>query len=336
MATLKDIANELNVSVALVSKVLNNSKSTTGASAKTADAIRETAAKLGYTRNRTALSLRTGRHNTIGVLLHRTGASGSGLTESLLSGIAEEALKFEQHQELTFFETDEQLQKSIAMARDSITDGLIIGGVPHLGIVDQLLELKKSGMPVVTNCYKPLHPDIPNVDADSLAVGKVATQHLIDRGCKRIACIKTIGERNDGYRQTLQAENIDYDPALVFKYEEDENDSFSFKAGQAAVKYFLDNNIPFDGFFASSDSQAMGVIKSLLNAGKQVPQDVKIVGVDNSPLGEFGIVSTSSVSADTQRCGRLSVRMLMQLLDGQEVQSVTIEPTVVARESTAM
>lgn len=332
MATLKDIANELNVSVALVSKVLNNSKSTTGASVKTAEAIRQTAARMGYTRNRTALSLRTGRHNTIAVLVHGPGTPGSNLTEMLLNGIAECAQKHEQRLELTFYKTDEAFRNAISAVRDSLTDGLLVGGIAHPDVVQDLLDIKNSGMQVVTACSVDVHPDIPNVKVDGIAIGKMATDHLIDRGCRRIAHLNIWNDCHIGYCKALEQAGIEYDPALI--YTTQFVNKVNFSDGKLAINHWLEKGVEYDSIFAPSDFHAMSLLKALFKAGISVPEDVKVVGIDNSPADEFGVVSLSSISANDRLCGSIAVDMLMNLLNDKHIESVEIEPILFAREST--
>ena len=111
MVYLRDIASRLDVSVSLVSKVLNDRLGTTAVSPAVIRSIRETAKEMGYRKNYSAAALREGRHHAIGIFLHRTGVTGSGLLEDLLDGALFEAHARHQKQLLNFFETADDFRQ---------------------------------------------------------------------------------------------------------------------------------------------------------------------------------------------------------------------------------
>jgi len=136
-----------------------------------------------------------------------------------------------------------------------------------------------------------------------------------------------------GYRQALRAHRIPARPEWVYRGNE-VGTSLSAAGGEAAIEHFLLKQISFDGVVATSDHQAMGAIRALLKAGVRVPEDVKVIGVDNSPLCETGLVTLSSVSDDIRLRGRLVVRVLMDRLRGRSVKSMSLDPMLCIREST--
>jgi len=117
MASLKSTAEDLGVSVSLVSKVLNNRLGTTCVRPELVEKIHEAADRLGFRKNMSAAALRRGRHDVIGVFVHRFGMTGSGIVEAMVDGIASEAMKSHQKQLLNFFNTTDESEWAF-MVRD--------------------------------------------------------------------------------------------------------------------------------------------------------------------------------------------------------------------------
>ena len=331
MVTLKDIANELDVSIPLVSKVLNKSRGTTGVSVETAERIRDAAVRLGYTRNRSAAALRMGRHDTLGVMIHRCGSAGSGVTDAALSGVAAAAGAMGQQLELAIYETDAEFSEGLLRMNGSSIDGLVVAGVPHPAVGAKLLDLHSRGVPVVTLYDQPVHPNVVNVGCDDVEVGRIATRHLIDLGCKRIAHIRSFDTRYDGYRQALREAGLELIEALVVDARRPSE--VRFDDGVQGAATLLDRGVAFDGLVAGCDLHAAGAIRTFFLRGIRAPDDVRVVGVDDSPLCPYGIVALSSVSGNVNKRARLAVKMLMAARAGKEVASVLVPPTLSARES---
>lgn len=329
MATLKDIAEELNVSIALVSKVLSGRMGNTGCGAKIRAAILTKARKLGYRPHPLAVALRNGKRAAIGVFLHPLGEDGSGLTESLLTGIAETLNQHDQRLWLTFYQTDQQFLQRCAQSDRLDVDGLIVAGVAHRHLAGPICKLEKSGVPVVTVVSGSLSPDIVNVYSDERQQTYLSTRHLIARGCRRIAHIQMIADRFVGYRQALQEQDLPFGATLVYQAAD-----FKLHTGVAAVRHWLEHGVAFDGVVAQSDHQALGVIHELLRRGMKVPAEVRVIGIDNSPLCLASPVALSSVSQEMPEIGRQAAMLLLKRIAGAPVKSVTVLPKLLARNST--
>ncbi len=331
MASLKDIAEELGVSVSLVSKVINNRLGTTGVRPDVAEAIREKAKTLVYQRNISATALRRGRHDVIGVFVHRSGMVGSGIIQSFIDGVSGEAMKSNQKLFLNFFVSLDEFNSLCQIAHHGAMDGLIISGVQHPEYSEKLVAIKSAGIPVITVYDEQIHDDIPNIGIDQKEISRIATAHLIERGCRNIVHIKNTKGRFDGYKQALQDSGVGFNPDMVFTARGEE--AYDHIAGSNAVKYFLDNKIAFDGIVAQSDQESMGAVNTLLQFGVKVPEQVKIIGIDNAPYCEFARIPLSSVSQQFQERGVLAVEYMMKLVDNKSVQSINVEPKLFIRES---
>ncbi len=333
MAGLKDIAEQLDVSPSLVSKVLNNRLGTTVVREELAERIRRTAAAVGYQKNRSAAALTKGRHAAFGVLIHRIGTAGSGLIENLLEGISGEANRRHHTLTLDFFQTNEQFYDLAGKARRGGVDGLLIAGFAHQGLVEDLLSWTRKGMPVVTIHDQPLHESIVNVSSDQKKVGYAAAQHLVERGCRRIAELKVTDDRHAGYATALEEAGLPYDPTLVQETRNEET-PFDRQGAMHALGRLLESGVPFDGLFTHCDEHAMDAERLLLAAGRHIPEDVKLASIDNAPYCDLGVVPISSVSQNYRRRGQVGVELLLNLIEGRAAQSQNVDPQMIPREST--
>ncbi|MDF3129313.1 LacI family DNA-binding transcriptional regulator [Kiritimatiellaeota bacterium B1221] len=331
MATLKDIANELNFSVPLISKVLSGNMGTTICSDETRLAILAKAKELNYHPNSRARALSLGRSGTIGVFIHSIGLPGSeSLYKQLLEGITQQANIDVLRLCLSFYETDSQFMQSFSQVAKNEIDGLIVAGVHHPNLQKVYEDLKSKGTPVVSVFRDGTpHQNDVNVCCDELQVGYLPTLHLLEKGCRRIAHIRCLDKRYQGYLKALEDHNIAIDPALIFQTECD----LTVSTGKRAVQQWIKQGIEIDGLVAESDHQAFGAINELLLQGKRVPEDVKVIGVDNSPICELSPVTISSVKAPMNCMGRKAVQCLLKQIHHQEVSSHSFPPRLHLRAS---
>ena len=352
MATLADIGKKVGVSESLVSKVLNGRMGTSGARQDLVELIQRTAKEMGHQKNSSALALSRSRQNVIGLFLHSFGRPGCGIMDSLQRGISVEALKWNQRLIQDYFVETEEFIALKGFANKANMDGLLIGGLPHEELMDDLLALQASGMPLVTLFDKQVAPSLPNVSFDPVEMGSMATNHLIEQGCRKIAHIVDFEDRFDGYCKALAGQDLPLDDRLVYREvttsetpvewwrELDENPDllktaplFSYGRGCRAVEFLLASNVAFDGVVAQSDEEGLGVMNTLMEHRIRIPQEVRVIGMDNAPYCNFSRTPLSSVSQSGFSRGRIAFDMLMNLIEGKSVESVTIQPELFARES---
>ena len=333
MASLQEIANELNVSVSLVSKVLNNRLGTTGARPELAARINETARRLGYRKNMNAAALQSGRQQAIAILIHRHGSNGSGLDEALLAGVSEATRALQQRQIITFYDNVEHFSEVLRTIHTGMVDGYIISGVRHPSLMDEVIGIQKQRTPVVTIFNRPISDAVPNVGMSDSDVILTAMRRLLEIGRRRILHLSSVQEREAGYFAALEEAGLDHDPALIFR-EADTDLKFQESSGREAVRRSLDNGIEFDAVCAQSDTQAVGAMHELLRRGIRIPQDIAITGVDNSPFAAMTYVPLTSVDQRYEQRGSQAVRLLNDLVDGQSCKSLELDPILVDRAST--
>lgn len=335
--SLKDIADACGVSFPLVSKVLRGNMGNTRARPEVIEAIQKKARELDYRPNLLADALRRGRTGAVGVIVHPTGAPGTERAANLLHGIS---AGLEQHRFrlwLRFYMTDDEFIGLLDKRARHEMDGLIVVGMPHKGTFDRLRELHDAGLPMISIFETLSIPGVPNVSADISRQGCLATEHLLSLGCRRIGHMITaipyplpphVKIRHHGYQAAHAARGIETDPALMVPVPD-----YGPGSGRLAVRHWLDNNISFDGIAAQSDNQAIGAIHELLRNGIRVPEQVRIVGVDDSPACLLSPVALSSVTAESISVGRFAADMIATQIDGHPVPSTQIPPRLIIRHS---
>ncbi len=337
MATLKDIAEELDVSMSLVSKVLNNRLGTTTVKPEKRKLIKETALRLRYSKNASSIALLNGMHDCIGVFLNCAGIKSSGVVERFVSGMSACARKHNKRQSLSFFSTDEDFCELAKVANKGKMDGVLTGNIGRNFLLDSLLDIQNDGIPVVTMYNEPIHPEIVNVGINQSSVSRIATEHLLKQGCESIVYINNhVSNRYDGYKSAITKAGIDYDSSRVYNPPENLIGyvAFSSDMGRNAVEYFVQKGIDFDGIVCQSDAESIGVVNYLMELGKKVPDDVKVIGVDNSPFCKFMVVPLSSIDQKHEQQAYLAADTLFRIIDGEKISSTLIEPELVVRKST--
>lgn len=335
--SLQDIATDLNVSVSLVSKVINGRMGTTGVRKEIVDAIHKHAQELGYIKNRSAASLREGKQNTIGIFVHQHGMAGSSITEAVVKGAAETARLQHQRLLLTYYSSIEQFASMAPQISPVLMDGLIVAGHPHPEMGSLLRDIQKRGIPVVTVLNRPLHKNIANIIQDQVKVGELATSHLIEQGCRRIVNIKVkcgsseMDYRHNGYLNALAKAKIPLDPALVHVV-----DGYTLEMGEQVISNLTKAGTQYDAIFAESDELAAGAINALHRAGRRIPEEIRVVGVDNSPYCRLLIVPLTSVSQEDLYCGELAAEHLLALVSGKKPPIPEVTPKLIIRASTVL
>ncbi len=315
--TIRDVARAAGVSVATVSRFINNNAPV---SAEVAERIQDVMQKLHYIPQATARNLATHRTHTIGLLL--LDISGDFFAP-LLSGI--ETITSQAGYDLLISCT-RQSQPRHAFPPPlgpQNTDGLLVfaDGLDEKGLV----ELGLSQFPVVLIHRTPPDPlRIPCVTVENKGAAKKIVEHLITvHSRRRIVFLRGPTEQEDsywrelGYRQALAMHGIPFDQSLLSSGEFDRN------TAQAAIRKLLDSRAEFDGVFAGDDEAAVGVLAALAAAGKKVPEEISVVGFDDQRMSPYLTPPLTTVRAPTEEVGREAVRQLLKLMEGEAVATMT-------------
>lgn len=334
MVSLKKIASELNVSYTLVSKVLSGRMGTTGVSEATREAILEKACELDYRPNRAAVALKRGRRGAIGVFVHSMGVPGSEITPVFLASLAGTLDDSDYRLWLRFFRTDEDFLAAFDDKLRNEVDGLIVGGAEHRELLEKLAQIDGEQLPVVSVfCENPLNVPITNVAVDYEAQCYLTTRHLLERGCRHIAYFRVMELRHKGFLRAHREMGVPVNEKLILSSGPGDY-PFFLEDGLRFTRQLLESGERFDGIVAESDVQAAAAERVLLAHGLRIPQEVRVTGIDNSPIAESSLIPITSSSAEMDQCGRCAVELLLRKVSGKKASSVIVMPQLVVREST--
>jgi LacI family transcriptional regulator len=333
--TIKQVAEAAGVSVMTVSRVLNNRPDVSSATRKRIQKIIE---ELGYAPNVMASSLRQGRSNTVGVVA--TGIEYFGPSHTLV-GIEQQAERLGYSLLLNLLHEPEAgdgndvLESMLARQVDGI-----IWAVPEIGnnrkrICARVHDISK---PVVFLSMRP-HAGLMSAAVDNLTGGRLATEHLLSLGKRQIGIITgpmswwEAQQRADGWRNALQEAGISNLDALWAEGD------WSAASGEAGLCRLLEQCPNIDALFASNDQMALGALQAARRTGRQIPQDLAIVGFDDIPESAYFCPPLTTVRQDMRLVGQQAIRLLDRVLEARrneheiEPEAVWVAPELVIRES---
>jgi LacI family transcriptional regulator len=213
-------------------------------------------------------------------------------------------------------------------------DGLILASSQPPSAVDAFARIEARGVPYVLIDRRLASAAAPFVGADDEAIGRLATGHLIDRGCRRVAHIAgaetTPGVgRLQGYRDALSAAGLSMPDSYVIHATDD-------ASGYLATQKLLQLRPVPDGIFGYNDPVAAGAMKAVLEAGIAIPSQLKVIGAGNVHYSDLLRVPLSTVDQRSTEIGSKAAEILAKALASKRRRppvSVLIEPTLIARES---
>ena len=329
--TMMDIAKDLKVSVVTVSKVLRNQGRISQATRKR---VLRRAKELNYQTNWVARSLVTRRTYTIGLLLPEF---THPFFAEIARAVAQTVRPHGYHVVISCFEEDPELEASEA---DSLlarrVDGLIIASSQSPRCPDLFKRIQDQKVPYVLIDRPIAGLRASYVGVDNFAIGILATEHLIARGCCRIAHLRgpevgIAAERLAGYRRALVRHGIRPNSHYVVSggYRDD--------TGYKAMRKLLDIN-PFpDGVFCYNDPVAIGAMRAILEVEFKLPDDICIVGAGNIHYSDQVAVPLTTVDQGTCRIGVLAAELLIERIASKRSmppKRILIPPKLVEREST--
>ncbi len=335
MVTIADIARELNITAATVSRALNNHPRI---KESTKQAVREMAIRLNYQPNKIASSLRLGRSNIIGVIIPSAEITFFG---SVVHGI--EKVANEKNYNVLIYQTNEQYEyekKGIQTFLQSRVDGVLASISKETINLDHFAELKRRGVPLVLFDRASDLLGVSSVVVDDYTGAYEATRHLIKQGCKRIAHIggqqhiSIFNQRLKGYIDALNVSGISLEEDLIVY------GKVSIDSGYACMQQLLATKNPPDAVFAVEDFTALGAIQALKDAGISIPEQVAIAGFANESFGAFITPSLTTVNQQTAIMGETAARLFFEGLKkggpvAGAVQKKILEPQLIIRASSS-
>jgi LacI family transcriptional regulator len=334
-ASLKDIAESLNVSKTLVSLVLNNKADEWGISEETQKKVRKKAEELNYYPNQMARGLRTGKSNIIGLVV----ADISNPFYAKISRTIEfEVARLGYHLLVcSSDEVEEKEIKLIELLRDrQRVEGLIVATTQQNA--EQFNQLKKQQYPLVFIDRKLPGFSASYVGVDNNKGAYQMVEHLIKSGMKKIGMVNispmhlsTLNERVDGYKDALKKNGIKFNNDWVQSVSY--NDIANTTA--EAVSKLLSPSVGVQAIFTVNNYVAINCLQAIHKMKKRIPQDVAIVCFDDLDAFNFSHPPLTTVAQPVEQIGEESVKLLMKQIDGKKFSvSEKILPTkLIIRES---
>ena len=333
VARLKDIAQDLSLSVVTISKVLRNHPDI---GEQTRKRVLKRMKELNYQPNFAARSLITGRTWTIGLvvpdLLHPFFAQ-------VAKGISVEVRRKGYSLFISSSDEDPALeQEEIAQLLARRVDVMLVASSQLT--VESFRQFEEQKIPYIL-----LDRQFPGfesnfVGVDDTAVGVLATTHLIEQGCRRIAHIRgpeisTATGRLNGYRQALESHQMAPLAGHVVSIGPS-GDHEGDKAGYAATVKLLETKPHPDGIFCFNDPVALGTMRAIIDAGLRVPEDIAVVGCGNLSYSDFLRVPLTSVDQNSKMIGKIAATQALKMAESKTPvarKSTLVAPQLVVRAS---
>lgn len=323
MVTIKDVAKHANVSITTVSRVLNETEHSV--SPDTRERVLHAIKELGFYPNAMARGLHMNKTRTIGLIIQDI---SNPYYPSIVRGVEDGA------QELGYtvilanaYRSRERTTKYLNVLREKRVDGIIFtgGGVVKDAVEERFFEQAHIATVVIG---KSCNVQLPAIQVNNVQSSREACEHLIKQGHEQIVTITgpndstTTIDRLEGYYQALKNHGIEPRNEWVIP------GTFEFESGYKAVEKFPEvGKGKVSAVFAQNDMMAIGAMKALRERGLKVPEDVAVIGFDNIPLSSFVTPELSTVTVPVYELGRTAMKILSDLLTGQEVSRITTLPT---------
>ncbi|MGW0436776.1 LacI family DNA-binding transcriptional regulator [Micromonospora sp. NPDC003197] len=326
--TVHTVAARAGVSIASASRVLNG----VGGSPETIRKVREAAAEVGYVPNAIARSLQSQRTGLVALAVEDI---GNPVYVAMMRAI--EAVVAESGRQLLVHATGGQVDNETALLRrlaHRYVDGMIVSPIR---VTDAHLDaLVDSPVPVVVVGQLPEDAPVDNVRTDSRSGVALAVDHLVEAGRRQIGFVNgpldTVPgtARDAGFRAALARHGIEVDERLI------EVGDFQYAAGRAATERLLARVQP-DALLCANDLIAVGALHALYGANQTVPQDVALVGMDDTELAQMAFPQISSVSLGSVARGRRAAELLLERIADPSLppRREQVAPSLVVRASSA-
>ena len=307
--TLADLAQELGISTATVSRAL---KDYPDISADTKRRVIELAQRWNYRPNTMAAGLRKRESKVIGVIIP---SIVNHFFSSVIKGIMQVA--YDRDYRVMVCQSDESYQKEVTDAYallSSRVDGLLVSLAHETDRYDHFDEFWEVGTPVVFfDKIPPKAGQFSTVVVDDYGGAYQAVTHLIEQGHRRIAHFRgpvfayTSRNRLNGYRQALLDHELEVDESLIYACED-----ISFEEGQQYARQVIADHPNCDAIFCVTDTVAMGAMVILKEAQVKIPSDIAIVGFSNWHMSTIIDPPLTSVAQPSHEMGELATQLLLQ------------------------
>ncbi len=330
--TLEEVAALAGVGRGTVSRVVNGSPRV---SEKAKEAVLAAIAELGYVPNRAARTLVTSRTDSIALVVPEaeTRLFSEPYFSDIISGVSAELAETEMQLLLILVRNRRERERLAAYLTAQRVDGVLLVSVHRDDPLPALLESLE--IPSVLAGRRGDAEPLGYVIADNAGGARMAVRHLLRRGCDAIATItgpldmEGARARLGGYRQALEEAGRPYREDLVGLGD------FTEEGGRLAMRELLERSPGLDAVFCASDLMAAGAMQVLRAAGRWVPQDVAVIGFDDSVVARHTEPPMTSVRQPIEEMGRTMARLLLEEIGspGRAHRQVVLATELVVRDS---
>lgn len=318
--TIKDLAKELNVSIATISRALSGDKNIRQ---DTKDRILAAAEKLGYRRNPVAINLQSGRTNTIGVIVPEM---ETPFFPRIIEGI--QSVMYSKGLKVIIAQSDEDTIReryNLLLMESFMVDGIIMGICHKDKNKNEFQRLINKGIPLVFYDRIPNDIDVSKVIIDDYIKSFFLVEHLIRKGIREIAHIKAPDHmqsshiRFKGYKDALEKFKIPYNEQLVIR-----SLGMSFEDGKIAAKQLINKRIPMDAIFACTDTVAIGAMNYFQDNNIRVPDDIAIAGFSGTILSQVVRPALTTVEQPLFKMGEVCAEILLEKINDPTLENKTV------------
>lgn len=330
--TLEEVAARAGVGRGTASRVINGSPRV---SAHTREAVEAAVAELGYVPNRAARALAGNRTDAIALVVPESESRffAEPYFSDIVRGVGAALADTEMQLLLTLVGSDRERRRLAQYLTAHRVDGVLLVSVHADDPLPDLLE--QLGMPAVMNGRRSATEPLSSVDSDNFEGARGAVEHLVSRGRRTIATITgrldvyASQRRLDGYRQAIREAGLEPDERLIAPAD------FSEEGGVQAMRDLLARRPDVDAVFAASDVMAAGARQILREAGRRIPDDVALIGFDDSAVARHMDPALTSVRQPIEEMGRTMTRVLLDTIAGGNADrpQIVLPTELVVRDS---
>ena len=305
--TIKDIANVLNISPAAVSKAMHDDSRI---SEKTKKAVKRVAKELNYQPNHLASALRSGKSNLVGVIVPRTNSNFFSSVIENMEGVLNKA-----GYNIIITQSNESFEKeckNIDTLLFTQVDGIIASMANETVDLSHYEKIKSKGIPLILFDRGENDLNVDYIGIDDYDSSHMIIEHLISKGCKRIAHIggfrrtRIFNNRIRGFIDAIHKHNLPHDEDLIVE------SSLTLEDGRIKMQELLTLDNPPDAVYVASDYAALGALQVLNEQNIKVPEEMCLVGFGNEPFTSLVSPTITTVKQHSKQIGKIAAETFIK------------------------
>ena len=328
--TIKDLASQTGYSVGTISRVLNNQPHV---SELAREIILKAAADSGFQLNENARQLKQQQSNSLLVICK---GNSNELFDALLIAIQSRVADTRYTLIVDYIdESDNEVRRALHLCREKKPQGILFLGGNREHFQESFHQISVPCVLVTSSAAQLPFPNLSSVTSDDTLAAAMAIDSLLQLGHRNVVVIG--GHRDYSGITRLRHEGCVRafaEHQIPFEEDRYETARFTFEGGYHAAQALLKRNPDFTALFAMSDVMALGAIRALADAGRQVPADVSVMGFDGLQIGEYTVPRLSTVAQSVQQLVERSMDLLLQSIEnGVQSRHEVVGVTLKQRES---